>query len=112
MTASVRYRISYMLAVPVLTALTDRIDARRVYACSTLLSAGGTLSRSPERQMGLRHRAALGITESTDAVSVVVSEETGEICVASNGRMLHRLDGGRLRPTLVSILGGLSPKRE
>jgi diadenylate cyclase len=63
-------------------------------------------------QMGTRHRAALGITESTDAVSVVVSEETGEICVASNGRMLHRLDGERLRPTLVSILGGLSPKRE
>jgi diadenylate cyclase len=57
-------------------------------------------------QMGTRHRAALGITESTDAVSVVVSEETGEICVASNGRMLHRLDRARLRPTLVSILGG------
>jgi len=59
-------------------------------------------------QMGTRHRAALGITESTDAVSVVVSEETGEICVASNGRMLQRLDRTRLRPTLVSILGGRS----
>ncbi|MDI6856904.1 MAG: diadenylate cyclase CdaA [Dehalococcoidia bacterium] len=60
-------------------------------------------------QMGTRHRAALGITERTDAISVVVSEETGQICLASDGRMLHRLDEGRLRASLISILG-LTPK--
>jgi diadenylate cyclase len=62
--------------------------------------------------MGTRHRAALGITQDTDAVSVVVSEETGQICLASEGRMLYRLDEGRLRANLLSILGEPSPKRE
>jgi diadenylate cyclase len=79
-------------------------ESRVVAAACTLPLA----EDSRRGQMGTRHRAALGITESTDAVSVVVSEETGEICVASNGRMLHRLDSTRLRPTLVSILGGKS----
>ena len=63
-------------------------------------------------QMGTRHRAALGITERTDAVSVVVSEETGQICVASNGRMLRRLDEGRLRATLASLVGRMPSERE
>ena len=56
--------------------------------------------------MGTRHRAALGISERTDAVAVVVSEETGQVAVASNGRMAQRLDEGRLRATLESMLGG------
>ncbi len=53
---------------------------------------------------GTRHRAALGITERTDAVSVVVSEETGQISVAANGRMISNLDGPRLRGILRSLL--------
>jgi diadenylate cyclase len=56
-------------------------------------------------QLGTRHRAAIGITEGTDAVSVVVSEETGEISVASNGRLVPRLDEARLRATLGSLVG-------
>jgi diadenylate cyclase len=67
------------------------------------LSASGTLSRSPERQMGLRHRAALGISEVSDAVSVVVSEETGNISVTHNGRMIRRLDQSRLRNILTAF---------
>jgi hypothetical protein len=66
--------------------------------------------------VGLRHRAALGITERTDAISVVVSEETGDIAVASNGRLVPRLDEARLRATLASLLSqpiatGLSGRR-
>jgi diadenylate cyclase len=53
---------------------------------------------------GTRHRAALGITERTDAISVVVSEETGEVAVAANGRLVPRLDETRLRATLSSLL--------
>jgi diadenylate cyclase len=53
---------------------------------------------------GTRHRAALGITERTDAVSVVVSEETGEISIAANGRMISALDGPRMRGILRSLL--------
>ncbi len=60
-----------------------------------------------ERHMGTRHRAAVGITEQTDAISVVVSEETGTISVARNGRMVRRLDERRLRNILQEMYGGL-----
>lgn len=50
----------------------------------------------PDRQLGLRHRAAMGVTEETDAVAIVVSEETGVISVAHNARMVRRLDVKRL----------------
>ncbi|MEO6197066.1 MAG: diadenylate cyclase CdaA [Dehalococcoidia bacterium] len=53
---------------------------------------------------GTRHKAAIGITERTDAVSVVVSEETGEISIAANGRMISTLDGPRMRGILRSLL--------
>ncbi len=89
-------------------------------SCVMPLSASGVLTRSPERQMGLRHRAALGISEVTDAVAVVVSEETGYISVVHGGRMIRRLDGERLenilrafyrpmeaRPGLAGFLGRL-----
>lgn len=72
-------------------------------ACVLPLSSGGTLSHSPERQMGLRHRAALGISEVSDAVSIVVSEETGTISVTHNGRMIRRLDISRLRNILTAF---------
>ncbi len=60
------------------------------------------LSSSPlaDRHLGTRHRAALGITEQTDAIAVVVSEETGTISVAHNGRMVRHLDENRLRSIL------------
>jgi diadenylate cyclase len=53
--------------------------------------------------MGLRHRAALGISEVSDAVAVVVSEETGSVSVAHNGRMIRRLDSSRLRNILLAF---------
>ncbi len=69
-------------------------------ACVMPLSASGILVRSPERQMGLRHRAALGISEASDAIAVVVSEETGSISIAHAGRMIRRLDSERLENIL------------
>ncbi|MCC6147476.1 MAG: TIGR00159 family protein [Anaerolineaceae bacterium] len=67
------------------------------------LSASGILNRTPDRQMGLRHRAALGISEATDAVAIVVSEETGSISVAHSGRMIRRLDSERLENILFAF---------
>lgn len=60
------------------------------------------LTESPltDRHLGTRHRAAVGITEQSDAIVVVVSEETGIISVAHNGRMIRRLDEKRLRKIL------------
>ncbi|MEL7591400.1 MAG: diadenylate cyclase CdaA [Anaerolineaceae bacterium] len=72
-------------------------------SCVMPLSSSGILTRSPERQMGLRHRAALGTSEATDAITVVVSEETGSISIAHNGRMIRRLDSERLENILLAF---------
>jgi diadenylate cyclase len=62
----------------------------------------------PDGSLGTRHRAAVGITEQCDALAVVVSEETGIISVARNGRIARRLDAQRLRRVLQSFS---QPKR-
>jgi diadenylate cyclase len=74
----------------------DRIVAA---ACVLPLSAadGG------DRHLGTRHRAALGVTEGSDAITVVVSEETGIISIAHNGRMIRRLDEKRLAKILIAF---------
>lgn len=72
-------------------------------ACVMPLSASGILNRSPERQMGLRHRAALGTSEASDAIVVVVSEETGSVSIAHGGRMIRRLDSERLENILLAF---------
>jgi len=74
------------------------IDENRIKAaaCVMPLSSSGVLNASVERSMGLRHRAALGISEVSDAIAVVVSEETGTISIAHRGRLIRRLDSDRL----------------
>jgi diadenylate cyclase len=54
--------------------------------------------------LGARHRAALGITEVSDALAVVVSEETGAISLAHGGKLMRNLDEESLRETLESLL--------
>lgn len=66
-------------------------------ACVLPLSSGRNLT---DRKLGTRHRAALGISEVSDGVCVVVSEETGQISVTNSGRMIRRLDANRLRTIL------------
>jgi uncharacterized protein (TIGR00159 family) len=56
------------------------------------------------RRYGTRHRAAKGISEQTDAVTVVVSEETGAISLVSDGRMVSYLSETRLRTMLAHLL--------
>ncbi|MEP7135893.1 MAG: diadenylate cyclase CdaA [Chloroflexota bacterium] len=72
-------------------------------ACVMPLSASGVLNKTPERQMGLRHRAALGISEVSDAVSVVVSEQSGSISISNSGRMIRRIDPERLENILTAF---------
>jgi diadenylate cyclase len=81
-------------------------------ACVLPLSASGILNRTPDRQMGLRHRAALGASEASDAIAVVVSEESGAISIAHAGRMLRRLDPDRLENILMAFFrpNGISHK--
>jgi diadenylate cyclase len=76
------------------------IHGDRVVAAAVVLP----LARSPTvEHMGTRHRAAIGITEVSDAIAVVVSEETGNISLANAGRMVRNLSEPRLRKVL-SIL--------
>jgi diadenylate cyclase len=73
--------------------------AGKVAAAASVLPL--TASRNmPNRKMGTRHRAALGISEVSDAVCVLVSEETGRIAVTQGGRMITRIEIDRLRPLL------------
>ena len=74
------------------------IDDNRIKAASCVmpLSSSGVLNASVDRSTGLRHRAALGISEISDAIAVVVSEETGTISIAHRGRLIRRLDSDRL----------------
>jgi diadenylate cyclase len=78
-------------------------DARIAAAAAVLpLTASRNL---PNPKMGTRHRAALGISEVSDAICVVVSEETGKIAVTNAGRMVSRLDTERLRTILNAFYG-------
>lgn len=56
-------------------------------------------------KLGTRHRAALGMSEVSDAICVVVSEETGRISIANNGKLLQRLDSKRLKTILNAFYG-------
>ncbi len=65
-----------------------------------------TLKTDLPEGVGTRHRAAVGITEETDAVVIVVSEETATISVVMAGEMMHGLDGPRLRVVLRDVMSG------
>ncbi len=74
----------------------------RIVAASVVLPLTDNISASG--QLGTRHRAAIGVTEESDALAVVVSEETGQMAVAHNGRLIRNLDQDRLRRVLRSLL--------
>ena len=59
-----------------------------------------------ERELGSRHRAAVGMSQESDAVVLVVSEQTGDISIADRGQLLRRLSGDQLRTILSELLGG------
>lgn len=74
----------------------------RIMAASVVLPLTDNISASS--QLGTRHRAAIGITEESDALAVVVSEETGQMSVAHSGRLIRNLDQDRLRRVLRTLM--------
>ncbi len=77
------------------------IEEDRIASCGSLFP----LSQNPNisKTLGTRHRAALGLTEETDAVTIVVSGESGAISVAVNGHMTKNLDSDGLRRVLKNL---------
>ncbi len=78
------------------------IRNQRIAAASCVMPLSNT--RMSDRQMGLRHRAALGTSEVSDAVILVVSEETGHIAIAHNGRVLPKQPQQNLESVLQGFL--------
>ncbi len=100
--------ISYDLLVTIFNPSTPLHDGavviqnERIAAASVFLP----LTKNPEvsRELGTRHRAAIGITEGTDAIAVVVSEETGLITYVEGGNVRRNLDTNTLRKLLLDAM--------
>lgn len=100
--------VSAELLINLFVPLTPFHDGAAIIRGDRVIAAGCflPLSDSPylSKQLGTRHRAALGISEISDAVVIVVSEETGAISVAEGGRLTRFLDERNLRELLQSLL--------
>jgi diadenylate cyclase len=80
------------------------LQGNRVAAAACFLPL--TVNPELSRALGSRHRAAIGLSEDTDAVAVVVSEETGIISLVEGGRIRRELDGAELKQALLESLEG------
>jgi diadenylate cyclase len=78
------------------------VQGNRVAAAACFLPL--TVNPQLSRELGSRHRAAIGVTEDTDALAVVVSEETGVISLVVGGRIRRELDGASLKSALLDVL--------
>ncbi len=101
-------KLSYDLLVTIFNPTTPLHDGaviiqnERIAAASVFLPL--TKNPSISRELGTRHRAAIGVTEGSDAVSVVVSEETGLITFVESGKVKRNLDTTALRSLLLGAM--------
>jgi diadenylate cyclase len=108
--------VSYDLLVSIFNPSTPLHDGavvikdERIAAASVFLP----LTKNPEisRDLGTRHRAAIGVTEGSDAISIVVSEETGLVTWVQEGRVKRNMDIAQLRKMLFSAMGVPLIRRE
>ncbi|WP_243129213.1 diadenylate cyclase CdaA [Hathewaya massiliensis] len=82
----------------------DRIVAS---GCFLPLTDNNTINK----KLGTRHRAAIGLSETSDAIVIVVSEETGTISIALNGKIIRNYDKERLRNVLLKLIENRQPKK-
>lgn len=101
-------KLSYDLVVTIFNPATPLHDGaviiqnERLAAASVFLPL--TKNPSISREMGTRHRAAIGITEGTDAISLVVSEETGLLTFVAGGQVIRNVDTATLRKLLLDAM--------
>lgn len=110
--SAVEARVSAEMLTTIFTPYSPLHDGAVLIAGDKIRAAGAILpltqSSVKDRSLGTRHRAALGLSEETDAIVVVVSEETAQISVAVGGRLERDVGSDRLR----TILQGAAPSPE
>jgi diadenylate cyclase len=104
--------LTYDLLVTIFSPNTPLHDGAVIVQRNRIIAAGCflplTLDPYLSKELGTRHRAAIGITEETDAVAIIVSEETGTISLAIGGKITRDLDGATLRTALHNAVEGRS----
>jgi len=102
-------KVSADLLATIFTPYSPLHDGAVIVRGDTIIGAGCILPLSQasldDRSLGTRHRAALGLSEETDAVVVVVSEETGKISLAVDGQLERPVDPAHLPERLANLLG-------
>ncbi len=106
--------LTYDLLVTIFSPNTPLHDGAVIVQHNRIIAAGCflplTLDPYLSKELGTRHRAAIGITEETDAIAVIVSEETGIVSAASEGKITRNLDATGLRAFLQSAVALRLPK--
>jgi len=107
--------LTYDLLVTIFSPNTPLHDGAVIVQHNRIVAAGCflplTLDPYLSKELGTRHRAAIGITEETDAVAIIVSEETSTISLAFGGKITRNLNGTSLRTALQNIVEGRSVAR-
>ncbi len=85
------------------------IKGNRIAAAGCFLPI--TLSSELSKSLGTRHRAGIGLTEETDAIAIIVSEETGFISMAMDGKLETKLDMGTMRDLLTDVFSSQKGKK-
>lgn len=102
--------LTYDILVTIFSPNTPLHDGAVIVRHKRIAAAGCflplTLDPHLSKELGTRHRAAIGITEETDAVAIIVSEETGTISLALGGHISRNLDGTSLRTALQNAIEG------
>jgi diadenylate cyclase len=108
--------VSRELIISIFNTSSPLHDGGMIIGRNKILSAGSffPLATDPdlERELGTRHRAAIGLSRETDAIVVVVSEETGTISLASEGNLTRGLDATSLNNRLLELLNIRRPVSE
>jgi uncharacterized protein (TIGR00159 family) len=106
--------LTYDLLVTIFSPNTPLHDGAVIVQRNRIIAAGCflpvTLDPLLSKELGTRHRAAIGITEETDSVAVIVSEETGIVSAVIEGKITRNLDGAGLRTILQSAMEGRSQR--
>ncbi len=102
--------ISSELLVSIFSPLTPLHDGAVILRAGRVAAAACLLPLSQREEvdsdLGTRHRAGLGLAEETDAVTVIVSEETGGISIAINGRLTREIDSSRIQHIITNLMKG------